>query len=613
MDDHWETFDLNSIRAIHWLSHEFHQIDSNIIHPPDFFKNALHAIVSTSQMNGTVKEKIHTRIAQTRDAIYYDLGSKDYTAIKITKKKVSTIKINEETPLFIRPSSLFQQVKPKYDDPNALDKLVDFMLIQDGDKIIFKIHLIASFLESCATPIPIATGSAGSSKSTFVSSFKRIVDPSGMSQQHNLIGFPKKIDDLISIESNRYVIAFDNVSSIDQEMSDELCRATTGGGSAGRKLYTNSDEAITSYKNKICLNGIVPSLNYPDLQTRIINYPRKPLDENNRLSEEKFEEKFQSLLPNVLGCIFTTLQKTLKIYPKIKEKITPRQRLADFETWGECIAQCLGYEDGQFLQAYDRKLKEDTINAKESHVIVDLIVTLMKETNVYEKQVKTLLDDLRKLAEEDSIDIKSKYVWFPKIPNQLTRELVIVDPILKNLGFRVENFAYNKRDGKYTRNSRVVRITRTKTQETLGFGKTSSSSSPARQPKNQSRKSSKTGRGSGDDGKSSLPDTRQDKTVTEMTEIHKDVSPSVNPENRHDNDTGRGGEDDEDTLNFPSNENITNWECLSCGTGIRGINEETKSSGNILQTHQKSRYGTCTIKYYTEPEANAIEEKKEHL
>ena len=84
--DHFETLELNSNRAIQWLSHEYHNIDQNIIHLSDFFKNALFAIVSNSQMNGTINEKVHTRISQTDDSIYYDLGSKDWQAVKITKK-----------------------------------------------------------------------------------------------------------------------------------------------------------------------------------------------------------------------------------------------------------------------------------------------------------------------------------------------------------------------------------------------------------------------------------------------------------------------------------------------------------------------------------------------
>jgi len=465
--NHFETLDLDSTRAIQWLSHEYHKVDSNVIHNQDFFKNTLHALVSQAQMNGTINEAVHTRIAQNEHEIYYDLGSTDYEAVKITKKGISLVKINNDTPMFVRPSSLYEQAKPKYDNKNAIEDLTDLLLILDEDKIIFKPNLIGMFLESVAVPMPVATGSADSSKSTFTALLKRVVDPSGKSKENNLIGFPKKKDDLIAIESHRYLIAFDNVSEIDQEMSDELCRSITGGGSSARKYYTNSDESISSYKNKIILNGIVPRLDYPDLQTRIITYQRKPLDHTNRLTDLELEDKFNKLLPQVLGCIFKILQKSLKVYPTVKKQVKPIQRLADFEIWGETIAQCLGYEPRAFLKAYDRKIKEDAINTKESHVIVDLIVSIMEGKEVYENQAKILFNEIKARAEDEGIDVKSKYVYFPKLPSYLTRELTKVNPILKQLGFIVDTFHYTKNDGKYIKNSMIVRISRKEEQKTL--------------------------------------------------------------------------------------------------------------------------------------------------
>jgi len=467
INNHFETIQLDSQRATHWLSHQYHQVDANVIHNPDFFKNTLHALVAEAQMNGTINESVHTRIGQNKNEIYYDLGSKDYKAVKITKNRISIVKIDEKTPMFVRPSSLYEQVKPKYDNKNAIEDLADLLLILDEDKIIFKPNLIGMFLESVAVPMQVATGSADSSKSTFTALLKRVVDPSGKIKENNLIGFPKKKEDLIAIESHRYMMAFDNVSEIDQEMSDELCRSITGGSNSARKYYTNSDESISSYKNKIILNGIIPRLDYPDLQTRIITYQRKPLDHTNRLTDLELEDKFNKLLPQVLGCIFKTLQKSLKAYPTVKKQVKPIQRLADFEIWGETIAQCLGYEPRAFLKAYDRKIKEDAINTKESHVIVDLIASIMEGRQVYENQAKILFNEIKARAEDEGIDVKSRYVYFPKLPNQLTRELTKVNPILKQMGFIVNTFHYKKNDGKFNKNAMIVRISKKEEQKTL--------------------------------------------------------------------------------------------------------------------------------------------------
>ncbi len=86
---------------------------------------------------------------------------------------------------------------------------------------------------------------------------------------------------------------FDNTDNFTKEISQFLCKAVTGTTYAKRKHYTNADEFSLTLMSKIILNGIVPRLNYPDLQTRIITYPRKPLDKSNTLTEEKLEKIFQ--------------------------------------------------------------------------------------------------------------------------------------------------------------------------------------------------------------------------------------------------------------------------------------------------------------------------------
>ena len=596
---HSETLDLNSNRAVQWLSHSYQHVDSNVIHAQDFFKNVLHALISSSQMNGTLKQKVHIRIAQTENEIFYDLGTSDYKAIKISKRGIKFVRMNDDTPLFVRTSSISEQVNPKYDNEKGLEEFASLLLIKDNDKIVFKSHMVALFLELYSIPMPIAVGVAGSSKSTFTAYIKQVVDPSGKSRHNNYSGFPKKPDDLVAIESNRYMLSFDNVSNIDNDMSDELCRSITGTSSASRKYYTNLDESISSYKNKIVLNGIVPKLSYPDLQTRIISYPRKPLDKTNILTEAELEKRFHSLLPYVLGHIFVTLKKALKLYPKIKNEIIPTQRMADFEVWSEIIAQCLGYQKGEFQKAYDRKLKEDVLDEKESHVIVDLIVTIMEGKQTYEVQAQNLFNEIKAHAEDQGIPIESRYVYFPKIPSQLTKELTVIDPILKKLGFLVESYSYTKNDGKFKKHAKIIKISRRNFQETLEYRKTSSPSSPAHRSKKQTRNSKK----NGEDGKKhphrTTPHPHQ--TGEDGEDTKKDPH-RKNEENRHESKTGEDGEDGEDNsykVRRLSKEK-SYWLCITHDTGVFHKSEKTKSSGNILKVHQKIN---CKIKHLSDKEA----------
>ena len=234
---------------------------------------------------------------------------------------------------------------PKNEDETALDNLADLLKISQKDRIIFKIHIITLFLEARPIPMIVIGGPAGSFKTTTTAYVKRIVDPAGKEKEDNVSSIPSNTDDLILAIGNRYLISLDNVSGVSKEESDIFCRAVTGSTNSKRLLYTNEDESIRSFKTKIVLNGIVPYLDYPDLQSRLLIYERDSVEGKDRLTEERLDQKFNELLPNVLGQIFPILAKALSWYKSIKLDIKPKTRMADFEVWGEIIARMSGCKD----------------------------------------------------------------------------------------------------------------------------------------------------------------------------------------------------------------------------------------------------------------------------
>ncbi len=90
---------------------------------------------------------------------------------------------------------------------------------------------MAMCLEEYPIPLMVILGEHGSIKTTIAKSVKNIIDPSG----ENISSLPTKTDDLILHFANRYLVNFDNVSNINDEHSDILCRAITGEGQSKRK------------------------------------------------------------------------------------------------------------------------------------------------------------------------------------------------------------------------------------------------------------------------------------------------------------------------------------------------------------------------------------------
>ncbi|HWP78974.1 MAG TPA: hypothetical protein VNL34_04930 [Candidatus Nitrosotenuis sp.] len=570
VNGHTEAINLSSARAKHWLSDEYSKnVESNEIHADDFFKTVLNHIIAKAQMNGTERVHIHQRVAQVDGAIYYDLGTPDWQIIKITAAKIETVKFDIACPVFRRSQSMQRQVMPESGDDKALDRLVDLLRILPKDRLVFKVHLITMFLEAYPIPLMVFDGMAGSLKTTATATVKRIVDPSGIANEDNVSAMAEKQDDLILQLQNRYLPSFDNVSSISPKTSDILCRAITGSNNPRRKLYTDDEESIHSFKRKIVLNGIIPYLDYPDLQTRLVNYSREIVDESNRMTEQEFRQKLDELLPSALGQIFITLCKALRKYPDIKDQIRPRTRMSDFEVWGETISQVSGNLENEFLQRYYEKINEGNISSQDSYPIVGAIQSFMIERESWEGMAANLYHHLVTTAQNQDIDLQSKFVRFPKSPNKLTKELVIVQPLLKSIGFSVEMYRYTKNDGKFMKNTSIVRISRKEYQSPLFPGV---SPLPPPSPPTPDL-GTKTG---GDTGGDTGPE--------------KHVSPPEKAEFTHENaaggDSGDGG---------GSPGKAPGWfTCETHKAGPFPVDAVSKSSGSILEFHRNLG---CQIRY----------------
>lgn len=577
VNNHVEAINLSSARARHWLNDEYSKnIESNQIHADDFFKTVLNHIIAKVQMNGTERVQIHHRIAQLDNSLIYDLGTPDWQFIKVTTNGIETSKFDVGFPIFRRAQSLSRQVMPKRDNEQALDDLVDLLKIMPKDRLVFKVHIVALFLAAYPVPMMVFDGTAGSLKTTATAAIKRIVDPNGMEKEDNVSAMAEKQDDLILQLQNRYLPSFDNVSSISPKVSDILCRAITGSNNPRRKLYTDDDESIHSFKRKIVLNGIVPYLDYPDLQTRLLSYARESVDETNRMTEREFKSKFEELLPFVLGQILITFCKALKEYPSMKDTIRPKTRMSDFEIWGEIISRVLGYSENEFLNRYNEKLTEGNISSHDSYPIVNTIQFFMENKDSWEGTASSLYHHLVEIAQgqNQGIDLQSKYVRFPKSSNKLTKELVIVDSLLRNLGFIVETYHYGKNDGKFTKNASIVKITR-KSNQSLLFPRVSSPCSQSSPP----------------------PDlgTKIGEDIGEGARLQNDVCSPEKDNFTHENTIGEHGEDGEHHPGKASESR--QFICETHNAGPFSTDAISKSSGSILEFHRKLG---CKIRYFEE-------------
>ena len=474
-NSHIESLNIDSNKTKHWLRFNYYN-ETGENYPDEQYKTALSLIKSQAIMSESNKEKIYNMIAMPdNNTIYYDLADKDWQAVKITKDGVKIIPLDEKCPVFARKQHQREQQKPVFNDKeDALEELIALLRIKQKSKLVFKVHLIAFYLESCPIPIMPITGEHGSIKTTIAKSVKQMVDPSG----EGISSLPKT-DEVILHLNNRYVANFDNISEFNQEMSDILCRAITGEGQSKRALYTNSDEIIYSYRRKIILNGIAPTLEHTDLRDRCIVYETEPLAPHQRITEEEYQKRFNALVPHVLGQIFQTLSKALNYYDTVKGELKNIPRMADFAIFGECISRALGYNPFNFTTNYQEYIDSNAVDVLESYPIIQLIEELMQNKDKYENNVASFYREIKQRAKNNDIDTQSKHINFPKAPNKIKQHIERLKPNLRSLGFDIKITTYNKRDMKHPRGNHLIYIQKINEQNALDSPKVGKVSLPS--------------------------------------------------------------------------------------------------------------------------------------
>lgn len=411
-DDHWELWPCGSEEFRLWISYYCFQKRRTPASSNDI--NDITTIISAKAKFEGTQIQPNLRTGQgTDECFYYDLASKNWDSVKISSQGW---KIEQDSPVFFRRfSHTSEQMVP--DTRGDLCKMLEFINLKgDENQLLYLCYLVSSFIPDIQHPILLLSGGKGSAKSTFTDLTKAIVDPSAL----NRLSFPKKYDELAMVLSQNWMVSFDNVSQIDDWLSDALCKACTGEAFSKRRLYTDEDPIIVSYKRSVLINGLNVPAEKADLLDRILLFATEPIPKNQRKSERELIAAFKQALPSILGGIFDTLSKAMK-----HRKDVPTHnlcRLADFDLWGRAIAIALGYTAEDFIRALEVNISRQNEEAVRQSVVATAIVEFMeKQFAPWEGTASLLLERLGLVAMGMKIDTGEK-TW-PKTPAMLSRRL----------------------------------------------------------------------------------------------------------------------------------------------------------------------------------------------
>jgi hypothetical protein len=260
-----------------------------------------------------------------------------------------------------------------------------------------------------------------------------LVDPSRI----RTLTFPPNINELVQKLDHNYISYFDNVSRIEEWISDELCRAVTGSGFSKRQLYTDDDDIIYNFSRCIGLNGINLGATKADLLDRSLIIPLDRIPKENRRKVEDIWTIFENIKPQLLGYILDIIVSVLKFKKDgMKVELQELPRMADFAEFGEIISRCMGLSENAFVTAYYKNINLQTEEILESSPVALAITHFMQNRNSWRGTATQLLAELEDTADLLKINIKSRQ-W-PKAPNYLSRRLGEIRTNLREVGIVME-------------------------------------------------------------------------------------------------------------------------------------------------------------------------------
>lgn len=387
--------------------------------------------------------QLEPRLRRIDGEIWYDLGKE---AVCISEKGWKVI---EEPPIiFRRYSHQKPQVRPsKGGDIQQFRKFTN--ITNDDDWNLFLAFAVATLIPDIPKPILVINGSQGAGKSTPMRMLKELVDPSQLGSAGKITGEAE-----IARLANRHVLLFfDNLSFLEKDNSDVLCRLITGDGFSKRRLYSDDDEVIYNYKRPLMMNGINNFITQADLLDRalILNVERIP--EEKRLTELELWGKFEEEKSLILGAFFTVLSRAMKIFPKTPTSGLPR--MADFGRWGCAIYSAINNEP---FAEFQRLLLGNKERQIEESIEADPVAMLAKYlANEFVRIEFTAQDFLGgfpttyRYGHPSTILHINEHMHWPKDASQVGKRLRRAEGMLKEANIEI---AFITRD-----NERLIQLT----------------------------------------------------------------------------------------------------------------------------------------------------------
>lgn len=396
-------------------------------------------------------EPVHLRVAPYEDGIVLDLGDKSGRVVVVDS---GGWRAEDQSPVLFRRTELTGAL-PVPEAGGSLDEFRDLVNVTDETWPLFVGFLVASFFTDISHPIALMGGQQGSGKSTGAELLAGVIDPGPAVLRTP----PRDVEQWVLNASGSWMVAIDNVSRISEWWSDALCRAATGDGLVRRRLFTDEELSVLSFRRVVLLTSIDVGALKGDLGDRILLLDLEPISSRKREYEKTLRSRYRAAHPRILGALLDLLARVLAALPEIE--LEEKSRLADFNRVLAAVDRILGMDSlGIYLGQRDR-VAEDVV---ESDPVAEAVRKLAVEEGQWSGTASELL---QRLAPADPPRGWPPKGW-PKSGRGLSGALRRALPALGQLGIEVVPPSDTNRDPTRSRDRIfTIRLFREKPQTTV--------------------------------------------------------------------------------------------------------------------------------------------------
>ncbi|MCX5650679.1 MAG: hypothetical protein NTU45_04745, partial [Planctomycetota bacterium] len=380
----------------------------------------------------TEPRELAIRYGRDGDRIIADLGRVDGKAVEID---AAGWRVVDRSPILFERTELVGEL-PIPVEGGTVEEFRELLNVSDEEFEEVVGWVVASMKPELSHPILMLGGGQGTGKTTAATMIVGVFDASDAPTRTQ----PRDVENFCVSVSGSWSSVFDNVSAMSPWFSDAMCMAATGGSFAKRKLYSDRDLSVVSFRRVQVVTGIDVGALRGDFAERVMLIELDKIPTNGRRSETEIMARFKELRPRLLGAFCGLLSKTMAALPSVKLDELPR--MADFARVLAAVDTVRGTRSLATYLGQNERVAEDVI---EGDAVGSAIVEFMRTNKEWSGNMKKLLAEIK--PENPPRD-------FPSTAEQLAGKMRRLSPALETVQIRVTQ----PRKGDKTRTWKLERL-----------------------------------------------------------------------------------------------------------------------------------------------------------